>query len=103
DYREHREYHDRDHGRGGVRIEVDVRKDRDRCDPVYEDRETRIWVEPVYRTVCDRVWVEPVVRSECDRVWVPERCEYREVVRYERGCRRIYRERVVVEPGVYVE
>src|SRR5437660_12591800 len=53
DYREHREYRDRDHGRG-VKIEVDIHKDRDRCEPVYEERETRVWVEPVYKTVCDR-------------------------------------------------
>ncbi|HSV13087.1 MAG TPA: hypothetical protein VLI90_02425 [Tepidisphaeraceae bacterium] len=109
----------RDHDRGDLRIGLDLpgivvehRYTPPPCDPV----ETRVWVEPVYRTVCDRqwmpatyrtvcdrVWVEPVTRTVCDRVYVPDRYEWRDVVRYEYGYRRVARERVLVEPAHYVE
>src|SRR5688572_3808108 len=92
DYRGER-YRDHYKGEGRGDFHVDVRiGDRS---PVYEQRETRVWVEPVYRTVCDRVWVEPVYRAvvhrvwrepeyrdERDRVWVPDRWELREQVCY---------------------
>jgi hypothetical protein len=63
------------------------------------ERGVRIWVEPVYRTVTDRVWVEPVYKTVCENVWVPERCEVRETVCFERGHRIIRRDRVIAEPG----
>ena len=69
--------------------------------PVYEERQVQVWVEPVYRTVTDRQWVPPVYRTVTERVWAPERYEYRDIVRYEGGWRRIYRQRVCVEPGHY--
>jgi hypothetical protein len=109
-----------DYFRGGeFRIGLDipgpvvVRQDPPMCDPrETQMRETQVWVEPVYRTVCgpqwiapvyrtvcDRVWVEPVVRNDCQRVWVPDRYEWRDVVRYEYGHRRVCPEWVLVEAG----
>lgn len=83
------------------RIGIDIRDyDRPRG-PVYQERETRVWVEPVYRTVADRVWVEPEYRTERVRVWVPARYEDHEVVRYNCGRRYIERVRVQVEPAHY--
>ena len=61
---------------------IDIRH----VEPVYETREVRVWVDPVYRTVCDHVWV-------------PDRFEDREVVRYWRGFRRVWVERVLIQPG----
>ena len=63
---------------------IDIRHD----EPVFENREVRVWVDPVYRTVCDRVWV-------------PDRFEDRDVVHYWHGMRRVSVERVLVEPGHY--
>ena len=99
------------HHDGGLRIGIDIHagptieRVRVPAPPppptVYEDRQVQVWVEPVYRTVTDRQWVPPVYRTVSERVLVPERCEYRDVVCYERGRRQIYRERVVVEPARY--
>ncbi|HEY8746786.1 MAG TPA: hypothetical protein VIM11_02350 [Tepidisphaeraceae bacterium] len=55
---------------------------------VYQDREVRVWIDPVYRTVCERVWVA-------------DRYEYRDVVHYWHGMRRIHTEQVLVESGHY--
>ena len=69
------------------------------CQPVYEDREVKVWVPAVYRTVCDHVWVEPVCRAVCERVWVPEVVQTREV-RHRDGYRTwITCEHVVLCPG----
>ena len=57
-------------------------------DPVYVDREVRVWVEPVYHTVCDRVWV-------------PDQYEYREVVYGRHHWHEVAQERVLVAPGHY--
>jgi len=63
---------------------IDVRH----VEPVYENREVRVWVDPVYRTVCDHVWV-------------PDRFEDRQVVSYWRGRRQVHVERVLVQAGHY--
>jgi hypothetical protein len=105
---------------GNVRLDIDLRggtavvEQRRECEPVYENRQSRVWVEPVYRTctdrrwvepvyrtVCDHVWREAVVNTVCDRVWVPDRYERRDVVRWAHGCRTLVREAVLVEPGHY--
>src|SRR5687768_5123761 len=69
---------DRRNGNTDVRVNIDLGggggielSNRRWCEPVYEDRCTKVWVDPVYRTVCDKVWVDPVYRTECERVWVP--------------------------------
>ena len=67
----------------------------------YEERQVQVWVEPVYRTVSARQWVPAFYRTVVERVLVPERCEYRDVVRFEHGWRRVHRERVVVQPARY--
>lgn len=94
------------HHDAGLRIGIDIHAgpviERLPAPPVaYEERRVQVWVEPAYRTVSDRVWTPPVYRTVSERVLVAERCEYRDVVRRERGSRRIYRERVVVEPAHY--
>ena len=63
---------------------VDVRH----VEPVYLDREVRVWVDPVYRTVCDRVWA-------------PDRFEDRQLVSYWHGWRHVRTERVLVQAGHY--
>jgi hypothetical protein len=72
-------------------------------EPVYRTVSERQWVPATYRTVSDRVWVEPVVRNDCARVLVADRYEWRDVVHYEYGYRRVIRERVLVEPAHYVD
>jgi hypothetical protein len=110
-----RKAHHRDSDdRNEVRIDINVGGYP--CEPVYEERITRVWVEPVYRTVCDRVWVEPVYRTECERVWreavvrneverfwVPDRWEVRTVVVGDGCFRSVRRERILVEPGHWAE
>src|SRR5690349_4382486 len=109
----------RDHDRGDVRIGFNlpgIAIEPRFSPPVCEPTEARVWVAPVYRTVCDRqwvpatyrtvcerVWVEPVMRTVCDRVYVPDGYEWRDVVRYEYGYRRVCRERVLVAPAHYEE
>jgi hypothetical protein len=100
----------------GLHVDVDIRSGHverhDDCPPVYQERETRVWVEPVYRTVADRQWIEPVYRTVTERVWrepvvqrvkqrvwAPDRYEDRQVMRYERGREVVYHERVLVERG----
>lgn len=80
------------------RVDVAIRVGEPAPAPCVE-RADRVWVEPVYRTVSDRVWVEPVYKTVCENVWVPERCEVRETVCFERGHRIVRRDRVIVEPG----
>jgi len=73
-------------------------------EPVYRTVTDRRWVEPVYRTVSDRVWVPPVVRTIPDRKWVADRYEWRDVYyndHYGRRC--VRQERVLVEPGHFVD
>ena len=57
-------------------------------EPVYVEREVRVWVDPVYQTVCDRVWV-------------PDQFEYRDVVYGRHHWREVRGERVCVVPGHY--
>lgn len=76
-----------DHDRFRFDIHVDNRGIAIAPVPVYENREVRVWVDPVYRTVCDHVWV-------------PDRFEWRDVAYGYHG-RRVYHERVLVEPGHY--
>jgi hypothetical protein len=93
-----------DYDRTDVRLDLRIGGDPFCREPLFQERETRVWVEPVYRTVCERVWVEPVYRDECERVWVPDRWEVRDrVYRDECGRRVVARERVLVEPGHWEE
>ena len=81
-----------------------VVEERVYVEPVYRTVVDRKWVPPVYRTVTERVWVEPVVRTIPDRAWVPERFEWRDVVYHDHyGRRRVKQERVLVEPGHFVD
>ncbi len=109
------DYDDRRHEDRRSHVEIDVHLGRDHCEPVYQDREVRVWVPPVYRTVCDQRWVEPIYRTVCDRrfiepvyqtscetVLVPDVWETREIRRVDRyRGTTVCSERVLVAPAHY--
>ena len=63
---EHRHDYGYGHNHGGVIIRAaDCGPRRLWVEPVYEERQTKVFVPATYRTVCDRVWVEPVYETRC--------------------------------------
>lgn len=88
----------------GVRIEARDEKCVSRriwVEPVYEARSTQVWVEPIYRTETVPVFVNEYYETKCDKVWIEPVYEVRDVVRFEHGRRRVFRERVLVRAGFW--